>query len=237
MVCNDFKGGIGTSSRRLSEKFGGYTIGVLVQCNYGSRSQLRIAGVPVGSEISDHTTRDDDIGSIIVVVATDAPLIPTQLRRIAKRVPLGLGRLGSFSGNGSGDLFFAFSTGNPGAAESKGVRKLSMLPNDSLDPLFLATVQATEEAIVNAMKHGNQMDRNKTVRIAYSVGPDRFDCLVADEGPGFEPADVPDPTAAENLERPCGRGLMLMRHYMTAVEYNDRGNAVSMCKLRNGTPP
>jgi L-aminopeptidase/D-esterase-like protein len=151
MVCNDFKGGIGTASRVVDPKFGGYTVGVLVQCNYGYRSQLRIAGVPVGSEISDHVTRDDDIGSIIVVVATDAPLIPTQLRRIAKRVPLGLGRLGSFSGNGSGDLFFAFSTANPSAAGSKGVRKLSMLPNDHLSPLFLATVQATEEAVVNAM--------------------------------------------------------------------------------------
>jgi D-aminopeptidase len=151
MICNDFKGGIGTASRTLSEKFGGYTVGVLVQCNYGYRSQLRIAGVPVGNEIADHVTRDDDIGSIIVVVATDAPLIPTQLRRIAKRIPLGLGRLGSFSGNGSGDLFFAFSTANPSAAGSKGVRKLSMLPNDHLNPLFLATVQATEEAVVNAM--------------------------------------------------------------------------------------
>ncbi|HEY4053562.1 MAG TPA: P1 family peptidase [Terriglobales bacterium] len=151
MICNDFKGGIGTASRVVDAKFGGYTVGILVQCNYGDRSQLRIAGVPLGSEISDHPTRDDDIGSIIVVVATDAPLIPTQLKRIAKRVPLGLGRLGSFSGNGSGDLFFAFSTANPGAAGSTGVRKLSMLPNDRLDPLFLATVQATEEAVVNAM--------------------------------------------------------------------------------------
>jgi serine/threonine-protein kinase RsbW len=94
---------------------------------------------------------------------------------------------------------------------------------------------ALEEALVNAIKHGNQLDRSKRVRIAYHVGPDRFDCLVADEGPGFDPGDVPDPTAAENLERPCGRGLMLMRHYMTAVDYNNRGNAVSMCKLRNGT--
>ena len=151
MVCNDFKGGIGTASRVVDAKFGGYTVGVLVQCNYGYRSQLRIAGVPVGNEISDHVTRDDDIGSIIVVVATDAPLIPTQLNRIAKRVPLGLGRLGSFSGNGSGDLFFAFSTANSGAAGSKSVRKMSMLPNARLNPLFLATVQATEEAVVNAM--------------------------------------------------------------------------------------
>jgi D-aminopeptidase len=151
MVCNEFKGGIGTSSRRVDAKFGGYTVGVLVQCNYGWRSQLRIAGVPVGREITENTIRDDDIGSIIVVVATDAPLLPMQLRRVAKRVSLGLGRLGSFSGDGSGDLFIAFSTANSGAAKAKGVRHLEMLPNESMNPLFLATVQATEEAVVNAM--------------------------------------------------------------------------------------
>jgi L-aminopeptidase/D-esterase-like protein len=86
MICNEFKGGIGTSSRVLDAKFGGYTVGVLVQCNYGRRSQLRIAGVPVGREIPEHAVRDEDIGSIIVVVATDAPLIPTQLKRVARRV-------------------------------------------------------------------------------------------------------------------------------------------------------
>src|SRR5882757_3015260 len=115
MICNEFKGGIGTSSRVLDPKFGGYTVGVLVQCNYGMRSQLRIAGVPVGREIGEHTVRNDDVGSIIVVVATDAPLIPTQLKRVARRVSLGLGRVGSFSGDGSGDIFIAFSTANPGA--------------------------------------------------------------------------------------------------------------------------
>ncbi len=151
MICNEFKGGIGTSSRVLDSKYGGYTVGVLVQCNYGSRSQLRIAGVPVGREISEHTVRDDDVGSIIVVVATDAPLIPTQLKRVARKVSLGLGRDGSFSGDGSGDIFIAFSTANPGAAEPKGLRPLTMLPNQRLNPIFLATVQATEEAVVNAM--------------------------------------------------------------------------------------
>ena len=151
MICNEFKGGIGTSSRVLDAKFGGYTVGVLVQCNYGRRSQLRIAGVPVGREIPDHTVRDEDIGSIIVVVATDAPLIPTQLKRVARRVSLGLGRDGSFASDGSGDIFIAFSTANPGAAGSKGVRQLTMLPNQRLNTIFLATVQATEEAIVNAM--------------------------------------------------------------------------------------
>jgi D-aminopeptidase len=151
MVCNEFKGGIGTSSRVLDAKLGGYSVGVLVQCNYGQRDQLRIAGVPVGKEITDYMIRDEDVGSIIVVVATDAPLIPTQLKRLAKRVSLGLARDGSYSGGGSGDIFIAFSTANPGAGEHNGVRPLNMLPNDDLDPLFLATVQATEEAVVNAM--------------------------------------------------------------------------------------
>jgi D-aminopeptidase len=151
MICNDFKGGIGTSSRVLDAKHGGYTVGVLVQCNYGLRSQLRIAGVPVGKEITEHTVRTDEVGSIIVVVATDAPLIPTQLKRVARRVSLGMGRTGSFGSDGSGDIFIAFSTANQGAAVSKGVRQLAMLPNQRLNPIFLATVQATEEAIVNAM--------------------------------------------------------------------------------------
>jgi D-aminopeptidase len=151
MICNEFKGGTGTSSRQLDAKYGGYTVGVLVQCNYGRRSQLRIAGVPVGKEISGDTVWGDDIGSIIVVVATDAPLIPTQLKRVARRVSLGLGRDGSYSGDGSGDIFIAFSTANPGASASKGLRQITMLPNDQIDPIFLATVQATEEAVVNAM--------------------------------------------------------------------------------------
>jgi D-aminopeptidase len=151
MVCNEFKGGIGTASRVVEAKYGGYTVGVLVQCNYGWRSQLRIAGVPVGRELQDQKVRDNDVGSIIVVVATDAPLIPTQLKRLVRRASLGLGRNGSFSGDGSGDIFVAFSTANPEAAKSKGVRQLSMLPNENLNPLFLATVQATEEAVINAM--------------------------------------------------------------------------------------
>jgi len=165
MICNEFKGGIGTSSRVLDNKAGGYTVGVLVQCNYGSREQLRIAGVNVGREIPEHTVWQKDVGSIIVVVATDAPLIPTQLKRIAKKVSLGLGRDGSYSGDGSGDIFIAFSTANPGAVGTKGVHQLTMLPNDSLDPIFLATVQATEEAVVNAMVAAETMTgiNNRTV--------------------------------------------------------------------------
>ena len=151
MICNEFKGGIGTSSRVLDAKDGGYTVGVLVQCNYGSRDQLRIAGINVGREIPEHTIFHEDVGSIIVVLATDAPLIPTQLKRIARKISLGLGRDGSYSGDGSGDIFIAFSTANPGAVGAKGLHQLTMLPNDSLNPIFLATVQATEEAVVNAM--------------------------------------------------------------------------------------
>ena len=151
MICDEFKGGIGTSSRILDAGHGGYTVGVLAQCNYGQRDQLRIAGVPVGQEIQEHKVRDDDVGSIIVVVATDAPLIPTQLKRVAKRVSLGLGRNGSYSGDGSGDIFIAFSTANSGAATTDHVVDLKMLPNDLLEPVFAATVQATEEAIINAM--------------------------------------------------------------------------------------
>jgi D-aminopeptidase len=151
MICNEFKGGIGTSSRVLSAKEGGYTVGVLVQCNYGEREQLRIAGIPVGREIPAPKVWDQDTGSIIVIVATDAPLIPSQLKRLARRVALGLGRDGSYSGDGSGDLFMAFSTANARAIAPKGLRHIEMVPNGELDPLFLSTVQAVEEAVVNAM--------------------------------------------------------------------------------------
>jgi len=157
MICNEFKGGIGTASRKVEDKFGGYTVGVLVQCNYGVRRNLRIAGAPVGLEIPEDPAyaggafAEDDWGSIIVVVATDAPLVSHQLKRLARRVSLGLGRNGSISGNGSGDIFIAFSTANSGAAKPDGPVQLTMLPNDRMDPLFAATTQATEEAIINAM--------------------------------------------------------------------------------------
>jgi D-aminopeptidase len=163
MICNGFKGGIGTSSRHFAGKEGEYTVGVLVQCNYGTRQNLRIAGIPVGREIEapePYTFVPSDIaerGSIIVVVATDAPLLPHQLKRLARRVPLGLGRNGSISGNGSGDLFIAFSTANRDAGTGAGVRELRMLSNDSLDVVFGATVAATEEAIVNAMVAAKDM--------------------------------------------------------------------------------
>jgi len=161
MICNEFKGGIGTASRVLDAKYGGYTVGVLVQCNYGQRDQLRIAGVPVGREIGGPAVWDDDVGSIIVVVATDAPLIPTQLKRVARRVTLGLGRDGSYSGDGSGDIFIAFSTANAHAASSDGLPQIAMLPNDRINPIFLATVQATEEAVINALVAAETMTGKK----------------------------------------------------------------------------
>jgi L-aminopeptidase/D-esterase-like protein len=163
MICNGFKGGIGTSSRKLSENDGGYTVGVLVQCNYGSRQNFRVAGVPVGREIPSedpYAFAPDDIterGSIIVIVATDAPLLPHQLKRLARRVSLGLGRDGSISGNGSGDIFIAFSTANMGAATGNHLVDLKMLPNDRLNPVFAATVEATEESIINAMVAATSM--------------------------------------------------------------------------------
>jgi L-aminopeptidase/D-esterase-like protein len=153
MVCNQFKGGIGTSSRRV----GAHTVGVLVQCNYGGRERLRIAGVPVGREIDDLKPEvgvDSDTGengSIIVVVATDAPLLPHQLKRLARRVPVGIGRLGGLGTNGSGDIFIAFSTANPNAWSRTEPVQLEMLSNDRMSALFGATADATEEAIVNAM--------------------------------------------------------------------------------------
>jgi L-aminopeptidase/D-esterase-like protein len=163
MICNGYKGGIGTASRRLDSKAGGYTIGVLVQCNYGTRDNLRIAGINVGREIpapEPYVFIPSDFaehGSIIVIVATDAPLLAHQLKRLARRVTLGLGRNGSISGNESGDIFVAFSTANPGAAAEGHVVDLKMLPNDSLDPVFRATVEATEEAVVNAMVAAHDM--------------------------------------------------------------------------------
>jgi len=151
MVCNGFKGGTGTSSRTFSANDGGYAVGVLVQCNYGVQQQLRIAGIPVGRELPSGIPHKDDTGSIIVIVATDAPLLPSQLKRLARRVPLGLGRMGSYSGDGSGDVFIAFSTANPGAWGSGGVKHVTMISNEDMNPLFLATVQAVEESVVNAM--------------------------------------------------------------------------------------
>jgi L-aminopeptidase/D-esterase-like protein len=196
MICHGFKGGIGTASRRLTDAQGGYTIGVLVQCNYGSRRDLRIAGVPVGEEIPDllpcsaapapppnarrcgaagpGTREERELGSIIVVVATDAPLMPHQLQRLATRVALGIGRQGGFGSNGSGDIFVAFSTANPGAwASTPPVKSVQMLPNDRISPLFYATVQATEAAITNALLAAETMTGVNDFRV-YAMPVDRM---------------------------------------------------------------
>ena len=176
MICYGFKGGIGTASRKLDANAGGYTVGALVQANFGRRNQLRIAGVPVGTEITEGTLSSneggprDDVGSIIIVVATDAPLLAHQLKRLARRAALGVARTGSSSGNGSGDIFVAFSTANAGASKQEGTIQLTMLPNDRMNPLFEATVQASEEAIVNALVAAETMigvDGHKVIALPH----------------------------------------------------------------------
>ena len=191
MICNAFKGGIGTASRRLSAKAGGYTVGVLVQCNYGSRERLSIAGVPVGREIPDLMPTRDTItserGSIIIVIATDAPLLPHQLKRIAKRASLGIGRLGGTGANPSGDIFVAFSTANPGAAKPDASVTVTMLPNERISPLFEATIQATEEAIVNAMVAAQSMTGANGMRV-YALPHERLRAALRKYNRLVEPA-------------------------------------------------
>jgi len=163
MICHEFKCGTGTASRVVAVGKAPYTVGVLVQANYGVRDTLRIAGVPVGHELREHRIKDDepaaatDTGSIIIVVATDAPLLPQQLKRLARRAALGLARNGSYAGNGSGDLFVAFSTANADALRGRVHNSAGFIGNDYLDPLLLATVESTEEAIVNAMVAARDM--------------------------------------------------------------------------------
>lgn len=168
MMCLGFKGGTGTSSRIVKVKDSSYTVGTLVQANFGRKPSLTIAGVPVGRELMDtlnnelklppQSYRKEGDGSIIVVVATDAPLLPHQLKRIAQRVPLGIGNTGGYASNGSGDIFIAFSTANPDAFQRYDFSEVEMLPNDLIDPLFEATVQAVEEAIINAMIAAETME-------------------------------------------------------------------------------
>jgi D-aminopeptidase len=210
MVCHGFKGGIGTASRRLPPESGGYTVGVLVQCNYGARRDLRIAGVPVGREIMDLLpcvasrdstllprvprclatapspragpgVEDVETGSIIVVVATDAPLLPHQLKRIATRVSLGVGNMGGFGGNSSGDIFIAFSTANARSSADTGTVRVTMLPNARINPLFYATVHATEEAIINSMLAAETMTGANDSRV-YAIPVDRLRAAMAKYG-------------------------------------------------------
>lgn len=163
MICHEFKCGIGTASRRAKAAGSEYTVGVLVQANYGLRDTLRIAGVPVGQHLRNDRVYSEpgaaaaETGSIIIVVATDAPLLPHQLKRIAKRAALGLARMGSVAGNGSGDIFVAFSTANADALAGQPLGTMSVIGNDFIDPLFAATVQATEEAITNALVAARDM--------------------------------------------------------------------------------
>ncbi len=195
MICHYFKGGIGTASRTVKVGESGYTLGVLVQCNYGTRRSLRVDGVPVGQEIRDgmpcmaggrRASRPwlaglplcsgpgpdaapaprEGLGSIIVVVATDAPLLPHQLKRVATRVSLGVGRMGGLGENSSGDIFLAFSTANRGASATRGKAALEMLSNEEIDPFFAATVQAVEEAILNALLAAETMTGADDLRIS-----------------------------------------------------------------------
>jgi len=159
MICYEFKCGTGTASRKLPPQAGGYTVGVLVQANHGRRPELRVAGVPVGQQIpvpaqpapGGLPPAEQEQGSIIIVVATDAPLLPHQLERISRRATMGLARTGATSGNGSGDIFLAFSTGNHGVAAAPREVHVNMLSNSRISALFSATVEATEEAIINAL--------------------------------------------------------------------------------------
>jgi L-aminopeptidase/D-esterase-like protein len=195
MQCHQFKGGIGTASRVLPAADGGFTVGVLVQCNYGTRPRLSVAGVPVGQEIADLlpcTTRpagrpnerpcdapsrdggpDVEQGSIIVIAATDAPLLPSQLKRLAVRVSLGIGRMGGYGSNGSGDIFITFSTANPKAATQTDRMTITALPNGRMNGLFEATVQATEEAILNALLAAETMEGGNGLRV-YALPHDRL---------------------------------------------------------------
>ncbi|MBL8101212.1 MAG: P1 family peptidase [Anaerolineales bacterium] len=174
MLCYEFKGGTGTSSRKLPEKLGGWTVGALVQANFGRRYQLTIAGVPIGQYFKDSAPftngenpfRQDD-GSLIVIIGTDAPLLPHQLKRVAKRAAIGMARTGSLGGNGSGDIFLAFSTANPQAAQgdAMGLSTIQALSNDHIDPILASTVYATEESIVNAMVAAEDMIGHQQINI------------------------------------------------------------------------
>jgi L-aminopeptidase/D-esterase-like protein len=180
MMCLGFKGGTGTSSRVIKIKDSTYTVGVLVQSNFGAKRNLSIAGVPVGRELKDTLNYElkappsyqPGDGSIIVVLATDAPLLPHQLKRMAARVAIGVGKVGGRGENGSGDIFISFSTANPSAFQRENLSKVNVLPNDLINPLFDATVQAVEEAIINAMVAAETMEGingNKAYRLPHQL--------------------------------------------------------------------
>jgi len=174
MICYEFKGGNGTASRKVDIRPEGadknaapqsFIVGVFLQANFGRRPQLTIAGVPVGKEIPGDVYKQES-GSCIAVVATDAPLLPNQLKRLARRVSLGLARTGTISGNGSGDLFIAFSTANPNVVNpDQVIHQVQTVPNDLMDPIFTAVVQATEEAVVNALVDNHSMTGRDNHRV------------------------------------------------------------------------
>ncbi len=171
MICHEFKGGIGTSSRVVEAAGGRFTVGALVQANYGIRRDLRVDGIPVG-RVLDHAhtpapwNEKGTDGSIIVILATDAPLLPVQCRRLARRATVGLARVGGIGHNGSGDIFLAFATGNHLPAGKPGIAPLEMLPHDALDPLFAPAADAVEESILNALIAAEDMTgyRGRTAR-------------------------------------------------------------------------
>jgi D-aminopeptidase len=189
MIAHQFKGGIGTASRLVGS---GHTLGVLVQANYGGRSRFAVAGVPVGKEIPDLMPNWSVLtrGSIIVVVATDAPLLPQQLQRLTERVPLAIGRLGGLGGNGSGDIFIAFSTGNPGAWNARPTAKIEVLPNADMGMLFEATVEATEEAILNAMVAAETMTGRDGLT-AHALPHDRLQDALKKYNRWVDPGSLP----------------------------------------------
>ncbi|XXF76736.1 P1 family peptidase [Myxococcaceae bacterium GXIMD 01537] len=220
MVCHGFKAGIGTASRKLPEAQGGYTVGVLVQCNYGSRRLFSVEGVPVGEELTDLRTcytgtkkpegmfrsglkpcgasadREapprEGTGSIIVVVATDAPLLPHQLGRMARRVPLAIGKMGGLGEDSSGDIFLAFSTQPASPAAEAPVVGVTMLDNARMDPLFEATVQATQESILNAMLAADTMTGAHGIRV-HALPHERLTDVMKKYGRLQEPAPRPAP--------------------------------------------
>ena len=171
MICYEFKGGNGTASRKIDIRTSkdaspqSFIVGVFLQANFGRRPQLTIAGIPVGREIPGEVYKQES-GSCIAVVATDAPLLPNQLKRLARRVSIGLARTGTISGNGSGDLFIAFSTANPNVAgPGQIMHAVQTIPNDLMDPIFAAVVQATEEAVVNALVDNQSMTGRDNHRV------------------------------------------------------------------------
>ncbi len=279
MICNGFKGGIGTSSRIVAaEGSPSYVVGVLVQCNYGG--DLQILGAPVAREIADlkaclaldgPPTRDwlKDLahcgapakssarsldaaeelgrGSIVVIVATDAPLLPTQLERLARRVGMGLGRLGSWAGNQSGDLFLAFSTANRSTAKDKGEKSVRMLPNDSLNPFFRATIDATEEAVVNAMLAADTMTGADGLRVyglagrpgdggpaQVRAGAGAGDAMTARASGAFEVKMTPRP-ADESVGDPKIGRMALDKQYRGDLEAAGRGQMLAVMDQAKGS--